>query len=145
MAPFLMEVPPPGEAECRDRQISENDPKKGTSVPLCVRDADSRQTGSGFTLGNPCRHLPQGLTGLYSLYNIGVCPNKGKMSNHIPGASQSMRCCAQCSLDATLACVLGKMKQEVSASRTFIDTKKSYIITSGLNSLNHYRGRLSKH
>jgi hypothetical protein len=22
-------VPPPGEAECRDRQISENDPKKG--------------------------------------------------------------------------------------------------------------------
>ena len=31
---FWTWVPPPGEAECRDRQISENDPKKGISVPL---------------------------------------------------------------------------------------------------------------
>jgi len=30
---FWTWVPPPGEAECRDRQISENDPKKGY---LCV-------------------------------------------------------------------------------------------------------------
>ena len=31
---FWTWVPPPGEAECRDRQISEHDPKKGISVPL---------------------------------------------------------------------------------------------------------------
>jgi hypothetical protein len=49
--------------------------------------------------------------------------------------------CFQSSNGPRTIFVLGKMKQEVAFS-TFIDTNKSdIIITSGLNSLNHYRGR----
>jgi hypothetical protein len=48
-------VPPPGEAECRDRQISENDPKKGY---LCAPALLSAQCLPHACTGAKGRPLP---------------------------------------------------------------------------------------